>query len=125
MLIFTFAGAAMNFIAMSHLRPLVSWSGSGMDAGTLAPILQRHDRVLLLVQVFSGLWLFPYGWLVLRSRIVPRLLGSCLFIGGFGYLGVFATAFEPSLNHMMAYRIISTALGFPALAASLECACGC
>lgn len=119
MLIFTLTGAAMNLMAMSHLLPLVSPPGFDMDAGTLAPILQKYNRVLLLAQVFSGLWLFPYGWLVLRSRIAPRLLGFCLFIGGFGYLGVFATAFEPSLNHMMAYRIISTALGFPALGGEL------
>jgi hypothetical protein len=115
MLTFTVAGAAMNLVAMSHLLSLVGSSVFGMDAGTLAPILQKYDRVLLLAQLFSGLWLFPYGWLVLRSRIGPRFLGWCLFIGGFGYLEVFATAFDLSLNHKMAYRIISAPLGVAAI----------
>jgi hypothetical protein len=115
MLIFTLAGAAMNLVALSHLLPLITSASSGMDAGKLAPILQTYNRVLLLAQLFSGLWLFPYSWLILRSRIAPRLLGWCLFVGGFGYLGVFTTSFEPSLNHMMAYRIISAPLGVAAI----------
>lgn len=119
MVIFTLAGAAMNFLAISHLLPLLSSPGSSLKAGTLAPILKEYNRVLLLAQAFSGLWLIPFGWLVVRSRIALRLLGVCLFIGGFGYLGIFATAFEPSLNHMMAYRIISIALGLPAIGGEL------
>ena len=115
MVIFTAAGVAINLVAMSHLLPLVSASSSGMDEATLAPILRSYNRALLLAQVFSGLWLFPYGWLVCRSRIAPQFLGWCLFVGGFGYLGVFGTAFEPSLNRMMAYRIISAPLGVAAI----------
>ncbi len=119
MLIFTLAGAATNLIGLSHLLPLLSSAGSIMDASTLAPILQKYNRVLLLAQLFSGLWLFPYGWLVLWSRIAPRLLGACLILGCFGYVGVFATAFAPSLNHMMAYRVISAPLGVAAVLGEL------
>ena len=115
MLIFTLAGAAMNFVVLSHLLPLVTPASAAMDASKLAPILQSYNRALLLAQLFSGLWLFPYGWLVVRSRIAPRLLGWLLFIGGFGYLGVFATAFHPSLDRLMAYRIISLPVGVAAL----------
>jgi hypothetical protein len=50
--------------------------------------------------------------------------GFCRFIGGFGYPGVVVTAFEPNLNHIMAYRIVSTALDFPAIGGELF-ACGC
>jgi hypothetical protein len=115
MVTFTVAGAGMSLVALSHLLPLVGSPNSGMDAATLAPILRRYNRVLLLAQLFSGLWLFPYGWLVIRSRIAPRLLGWCVFIGGFGYLEVFATAFDPNLSHATAYRIISAPLGVAAI----------
>lgn len=119
MVIFTVSGVAMNWIALSHLLPLVTSASSGMDPGTLAPIVGSYNRVLLLAQVFSGLWLLPFGWLVVRSRIAPQVLGFCLFIGGFSYLLLFVTAFNPSLNHITAYRIISTALVVPAMIGEL------
>jgi uncharacterized protein DUF4386 len=115
MVIFTVAGAGMSLVALSYLVPLLSSPNPGVDAATLAPILRSYNRVLLLAQLFSGLWLFPYGWLVVRSRIAPQFLGWCLFIGGFGYLEVFGTAFELRLNHMMVYRIISAPLGVAAI----------
>jgi len=111
MLIFIAAGTAMSFIALAPLLPLLSAASSGMDAGKLGPMVQNYNRLLLLSQVFSGLWLFPLGWLILRSRVVPRLLGACLIVGGVSYLLNFATAFEPGLNHMVAYQIAYTATG--------------
>ena len=63
MLIPAVAGVAANLFALSQLLPLI---GSGMDAAALAPVVQDYKRLLLLSQVFSGLWLFPFGWLVLR-----------------------------------------------------------
>ena len=36
--------------------------------------------------LFFGLWLIPMGWLVLRSRWLPRPLGWVLVVGGIGYL---------------------------------------
>jgi len=59
MVIFTVAGAGMSLVALSHLLPPVSSPNPSVDAGMLAPILQRYNPVLLLAQLFSGLWLFP------------------------------------------------------------------
>ena len=36
--------------------------------------------------IFWGLWLFPLGVLVYRSRFLPRFLGVLLIIGTFAYL---------------------------------------
>ena len=116
LVIFTVAGVAMNFIALSQLLPLVSSAGGGIDAPALAPIQRSYERLLLLAQVFSGLWLFPFGWLVVRSRIAPRLLGACLIVAGFFYLLQFATAFEPHLDQTTTYRIFSTATGIAVFA---------
>ena len=39
-----------------------------------------------------GLWLIPMGWLVVRSRWLPHLLGQILMVGGVGYvLSTFAS----------------------------------
>jgi hypothetical protein len=36
--------------------------------------------------IFWGLWLFPLGWLVYRSKFLPRVLGIWLIAGCFGWL---------------------------------------
>lgn len=36
--------------------------------------------------LFFGLWLIPMGWLVVRSRWLPRPLGQVLMVGGVGYM---------------------------------------
>lgn len=36
--------------------------------------------------LFFGLWLIPMGWLAVRSRWLPRLLGDLLMVGGVGYV---------------------------------------
>jgi Domain of unknown function (DUF4386) len=38
--------------------------------------------------IFWGLWLFPLGMLVYRSRFLPRFLGVLLMIGTFAYLAM-------------------------------------
>jgi Domain of unknown function (DUF4386) len=45
-----------------------------------------HGQALVVAQVFWGLWLFPFGTLVIRSGFIPRFLGYLLFIAGVGYL---------------------------------------
>lgn len=37
-------------------------------------------------QLFFGVHLLALGWLILKSDVVPHLLGRGLFIGAFGYL---------------------------------------
>ena len=39
-----------------------------------------------MVAIFWGLWLFPFGMLVVRSGFIPRVLGVLLMIAGVAYL---------------------------------------
>jgi hypothetical protein len=48
--------------------------------------VRLHSQGNVVNEVFWGLWLFPFGALVVRSRFLPRLLGFWLIVGGFGYL---------------------------------------
>jgi hypothetical protein len=53
----------------------------------LAYILMRlHSRAILVAEIFWGLWLFPFGILVIQSRFIPRILGYLLFLAALGYL---------------------------------------
>jgi hypothetical protein len=48
--------------------------------------LSAYSNGLLLTQVFWGLWLVPFGWLVIRSGQLPAWLGYLLVLGGVSYL---------------------------------------
>ena len=38
------------------------------------------------LELLSGLWLFPFGMLVYRSRFIPHIFGVLLMIAGVGYM---------------------------------------
>jgi hypothetical protein len=50
--------------------------------------LRLHGQGLVINEIFSGLWLFPFGVLVMRSRFLPRLLGVWLIVNCFAYLAL-------------------------------------
>jgi hypothetical protein len=60
----------------------------------LVPLfLDLHEVGIIVAYIFWGLWLFPLGWLVLKSGFLPRILGVYLMFSCFGYLIDFATFF--------------------------------
>ena len=50
--------------------------------------IRLHSQGNVVDEMFWGLWLFPFGILVARSRFLPRLLGVWLIVGGLGYLAL-------------------------------------
>lgn len=48
--------------------------------------LNTYNDGIVIASVFWGLWLFPFGYLVFKSRILPKALGVLLMFGCFGYL---------------------------------------
>ncbi len=48
--------------------------------------LRLHGQGLVLASIFWGLWLFPFGILVIRSGFIPCVLGYLLMIAGVGYV---------------------------------------
>ncbi len=57
----------------------------------LLVFLGMHDQGVLANEVFWGLWLFPFGLLVYRSRFLPRILGVWLMLNCFAYLAASIT----------------------------------
>jgi membrane-bound metal-dependent hydrolase YbcI (DUF457 family) len=62
------------------------------DAMAMA-FLQLHHYQLLASLVFAGLWLFPLGILVFKSRFLPRSLGVWLCVDCFAWLADCFTGF--------------------------------
>lgn len=48
--------------------------------------LNAYNDGIVIASVFWGLWLFPFGYLVFKSGILPKALGVMLMVGCFGYL---------------------------------------
>ena len=48
--------------------------------------LNQYENGNLIAQIFWGLWLFPFGYLVFKSRFLPKILGILLMAGCFSYL---------------------------------------
>lgn len=58
--------------------------------------LHLHREGITVASVFWGLWLFPFGMLVIRSGFVPSVFGILLLIAGVAYLASsFATLVLP------------------------------
>ena len=53
--------------------------------------LRMHGQGIRANEVFWGLWLFPFGLLVYRSRFLPRILGVWLMLNCFAYLATSVT----------------------------------
>ena len=57
--------------------------------------VRLHGQGFVVAQIFWGLWLFPFGILVIRSGFIPRVLGYLLFIAGFGNVASSFTSLLP------------------------------
>jgi len=73
--------------------------------------LENYNNGVQLSQIFWGLWLLPFGYLVYKSDFLPKLFGILLMAGCFGYLIKFFGGF---LYSDFNKTIISNIAGFPA-----------
>src|SRR5436190_2023242 len=48
--------------------------------------LRLHHQEIVAAEILWGLWLFPFGVLVMRSGFLPRILGVLLVVNCFAYL---------------------------------------
>ena len=95
---------------LNDIAALILVSGadflSVFDKGQLDALaylfLRLHGQGFVVAQIFWGLWLFPFGILVIRSGFIPRFLGVLLFIAGFGNLASsFASLLLPWYRHLV------------------------
>ena len=64
--------------------------------------MRLHTQGLIIAQIFWGLWLFPYGILAIRSRLVPTLIGVIVMIAGYAYVAnSLVLLFLPRLGRMV------------------------
>jgi hypothetical protein len=64
----------------------------------------------IINEIFWGLWLLPFGLLVMRSRFLPRILGVWLIVNCFAYVALSLTGILLPQYYDVAFRS-----AFPAL----------
>jgi hypothetical protein len=92
---FALLSAAVGFSsALPNIAAVILFRGNDFLAALDKPqrdalamfFLRLNGQGELTNEIFSGLWLFPMGWLVFRSGFLPRVLGIWLIVAGFGWL---------------------------------------
>jgi hypothetical protein len=111
--------AAVGFMnALNNIAALTLFRGTDFVAVFEKPqrdalamlFLRLHDQGLVINEIFSGLWLFPFGVLVMRSRFLPWPLGAWLIVNCFAYLALSSMGLLLPQHYDLAFRS-----AFPAL----------
>jgi hypothetical protein len=74
--------------------------------------LHLHSQGIAVNDIFWGLWLFPFGVLVMRSGFLPRILGLLLIVNCFAYVAASLTSLLlPSYANVVSRAILPALLG--------------
>ncbi len=102
----TFANVVNNIAALTLFRgDFLAALDKRQLEGLGMLFLGLHHQGLVVNQIFWGLWLLPFGVLVMRSGFLPRILGVWLIINGFAYVALSLTDLLASQYGQMAFRI--------------------
>jgi uncharacterized protein DUF4386 len=75
-------------------------------------VLRLHSNGATVATAFWGLWLFPFGTLVIKSGFLPRFLGVLLMIAGVAYLTTSVTSIVlPVLRHAVSQAMMPLYFG--------------
>lgn len=89
---------------LNEIAALLLVSGANFKAVFDKPLLDAlamlfirlHGQGLQVASIFWGLWLFPFGLLIMRCGFIPKALGILVMVAGVGYLlGSFTSLILP------------------------------
>ncbi|MRX68159.1 protein of unknown function [Flavobacterium resistens] len=87
MVVLAVVSVPISFINMQNKFAVLSIISSERPEKDLVMFyLNQYDYGNLIVQIFWGLWLFPLGYLIFKSGIIPKFLGILLMLGCLSYL---------------------------------------
>jgi hypothetical protein len=71
--------------------------------------IKLHNQGIFMDEIFWGVWLFPFGWLVFRSGFLPRFLGVWLILACFGWVSLSAIAIFSPVYYEAAFKWLQPA----------------
>ncbi len=72
---------------------VVSGYSENQVQSLLSLFLELHKYGMQIIGIFFGLWLFPMGYLIIKSNYIPKIIGILLLVTCCGYLIDFTTFF--------------------------------
>jgi hypothetical protein len=78
-----------------------------------AIFLNIHEQGIIIVGIFWGLWLFPFGYLAIKSGFIPKIFGILLIINCFAYLiDSFTAILNPQFRELISpFLMLPLAVG--------------
>jgi hypothetical protein len=121
MVIFMLVGIPITMLnELNHFAVLLLSSGADylkdFTAGQLQALVlmfhNLHEYVInSIASIFWGLWLFPMGYLVIKSGFISKIPGVLLIIAGSGYLiDTFARILSPIYGATIIATIITVTM---------------
>lgn len=118
MVAFAVVSVPVSLVALGHkLDVLALLAGdrfATIDGAQLraqaAFALESYRSGMRISTVFWGLWLLPFGWLVFRSGLLPKVFGILLMAGCFGYL---VNIIAPTLSDGYAQSTFASIVSIP------------
>jgi hypothetical protein len=101
---------ALNYVAAQILLsgdPVVSALTVAQRDALGMLFLRLHTHGVLAVEILWGLWLLPFGLLVIRSRFLPRVLGILLIIAGVAYVAHSVTSLLLAGHRIILYERVT------------------
>jgi hypothetical protein len=121
MLLLVTAGIAVTLVNLvSGFAPLILLSGAGfLSVFTKSQLealafgfLRLKSGGTLIALPFWGLWLFPFGTLVIKSGFLPKALGVLLILAGFAYpLWSFTSIVLPTYARVVSQAVMPLEFG--------------
>jgi hypothetical protein len=121
LVIFVVVGVSMALVNLVNLLAAIQLSRGGGYLAAFEPA-QRDGLMMAFLAAYKlgghtaallwGLWLLPFGLLILRSGFAPRVLGVLMVVGCFAYLfHAFAWLLFPSLGAIAQQGLLIPTLG--------------
>ena len=95
MVAFAVTCVPIDFVAIANQLDILSllngdkyqqvFTSDQLHARVMSLLDAYHNRILVS-EIFRGLWLLPFGYLVFKSGFLPKVLGILLMMGCFSYL---------------------------------------
>ena len=114
-----FLSIPFAFSALTHLAEIVPLINGGEHLSSFSDqqlvseaflSLKAYASGLSIAEIFWGLWLLPFGYLVFKSGFLPKILGIALMLGCFYYLlEVLRFFMQLDMNDNVIYQILSNA----------------
>jgi hypothetical protein len=113
--------AAVTFVnVVNNIAALTLFRGADFLSALAKPqrdalamlFLRLHSQTNFVNETFWGLWLLPFGLLVMRSGFLPRILGVLLIVNCFAYVAASLTwLLLPACGNVVSVATLPALLG--------------